>query len=158
MQKISEGNIVEKFESIYKNQGYHIDIQAIFEMLLNKAIEYDIPVEDMPENILIICDVEFDSCWIKGNNKACFEIVEKMYKKTKYKMPKLIFWNVAAGSSRNFHIKLNQQGVIFIFGNIPHVLNIMTNINNEDFNPETIMKSILNNERYSFDRIFNFLS
>lgn len=90
------------------------NIEAVFDELLETAIEHNAGQEDMPENILIISDMEFNYA-MQNPNARLFKQIEKKYKAEGYKLPKLIFWNV---NSRTNTIPLteNENGVILLSG------------------------------------------
>lgn len=88
------------------------NIEAVFDLILNTAIRYRHNAEDMPEKILIVSDGEWDSMAVV-NSQYCnsyshyrstreqkamssvFEIMEKRYAEAGYKLPHIVFWNVA---------------------------------------------------------------
>lgn len=90
------------------------NVEAVFDELLETAIEQNASQEDMPENILIISDMEFNYA-MQNPNARLFKQIEKKYRAEGYKLPKLIFWNV---NSRTNTIPLteNENGVILLSG------------------------------------------
>ena len=81
------------------------DIEKTFDMLLDTAIRNRCSQEDLPQNIIIISDMEFDRA--RGysyyndriNNASAETLMEGIARKWEnagYKMPHLIFWNVDA--------------------------------------------------------------
>ena len=98
--------------------GYNTNVAAVFRMLLNVAIENHCSQDEIPANIIIISDMEFDSC-VTGSRQieTLFESIEKEWRKAGYQMPKLIFWNVDA---RKNNIPMNDKnGVSFVSGFSP---------------------------------------
>ena len=128
------------------------NIQAVFSLILDVAIENEIPEEEMVKNILIISDMEFDHAqrgW--GNNsvltKPLFKNIEDLYNVVGYKLPRLIFWNV---NSRTGTIPLteNELGVVLVSGFSQNVLRmVMTN----KFDPYEVLVDMITNPRY--DRV-----
>lgn len=112
--------------------------------MLNRAKEYDVSIEDMPKFILIVSDMEFDSC-SSDNSLSNFENIRKQYQNAGYPMPTLIFWNV---DSRNNHtpVTINDRGVILISGCSPvimkYALTACTNLMD-------IVKNVTESDRYS---------
>lgn len=87
------------------------DIEKTFDMLLNIAIRNKCSQEDLPQNIIIISDMEFDRArgygqtydyathTYKTNNatpETLMEGIARKWENAGYEMPKLIFWNVDA--------------------------------------------------------------
>lgn len=87
------------------------DIEKTFDMLLDTAIRNGCSQEDLPQNIIIISDMEFDRArgygrtydWAtrtyKANNatpETLMEGIARKWRECGYQMPHLIFWNVDA--------------------------------------------------------------
>lgn len=87
------------------------NIEAAFDMLLNTAIKTNCSQDDLPQNILIISDMEFDSAtsnrWgyrsqrmehgiSMANAETVLEGIAKKWEAHGYELPRLIFWNVDA--------------------------------------------------------------
>lgn len=62
---------------------------------------------ELPANILILSDMEFDSCATTSNfgatgyrgrgiDKKLFAVIAKRYAKHGYKLPRLVFWNICS--------------------------------------------------------------
>ena len=94
------------------------NLQATFDLILNKANESKVPVDEMPTKLLIISDMEFDEA-ISGDTNLN-EIIKK-YEEYEYSMPEIIFWNVA-GRAGNVPAQKNQQNVGLVSGFSPSIL------------------------------------
>lgn len=88
----------DKVVNIYKtNLIENTNIEAVFDLILDTAIAAGASQEDLPENIIIISDMEFDLAVYSNQKINTNTLLENMYIKFKdynYTMPKLIFWNV----------------------------------------------------------------
>jgi len=51
-----------------KNLCENTNIKSVFDLILNLAIQNNVKQEDMPENIIVISDMEFDYCARFDNN------------------------------------------------------------------------------------------
>ena len=127
------------------------NIEAVFRLILNVAIDNDIPDEEMIKSILIISDMEFDSAqrgwgFRKSNvlTKPLFDKIKEDYDVVGYKLPKLIFWNV---NSRTKTIPLieNELGVTLVSGFSQNVLKMVMS---EKYNPYDVLIEMICNERY----------
>ena len=139
-------DFVDKVQRIWRtNLCENTNIEATFRMLLDTAIRNRCSQEDLPENIIVISDMEFDSArgWRNDNTKTLMEIIERTWNAAGYKMPKLIFWNVDA---RQNNIPMtNRDGISFISGFSPSIFQqVMSGKTAED-----LMYEVLNKERYS---------
>ena len=80
------------------------NIEATFDMLLDTAIANHCSQDELPQNIMVISDMEFDQGTSEGwgYNRTTFNaktVMEKMRIKWAnhgYRMPHLIYWNVQA--------------------------------------------------------------
>lgn len=114
-------------------------------MILKTAIKEKLSKEDLPKNILIISDMQFDAV----NNydiDSLFEIINKKYKKAGYEMPKLIFWNVNSYYDNTIPMKNNKNGLILLSG---YSTSLMQMVCSTELDPFKALKEILNNKRYS---------
>lgn len=97
--------------------GYNTNIEKVFDLVLNTAIRNKTPQNEMPENIIIISDMEFDTASGNVSRNTLFETIQKKYENFGYKLPKLVFWNVDA---RQNNIPMRTSGnVTFISGFSP---------------------------------------
>ena len=79
------------------NLCQNTNIEATFDMLLDTAIVNKCSQEDLPENIIIISDMEFDyGTAFYGNRKTLMEGIREKWARYGYRMPHLIYWNVQA--------------------------------------------------------------
>lgn len=137
------------------------DIEKTFDMLLNTAIQNRCSQSDLPENIIIISDMEFDRArgygrtydWTtrtyRENNTTPETLMEGITRKwaaNGYKMPNLIFWNVDA---RQDNIPMTvKHGISFVSGFSPSIFQqIMSGKTAID-----LMLEVLNQERYAVIR------
>ena len=104
-------DFVDKVQRIYsKNICENTNIEGAFDLLLRTALNHNCAQEDIPENVIVISDMEFDSCahpgyWRGGQNFTSFsranaetelERIARKWANWGYQMPNLIFWNVDA--------------------------------------------------------------
>lgn len=90
-------SFVDKIKYIINSPwGFNTNIEATFDLLLKTAKNHNLPQEEMPENIYIISDMEFDNASTDYNadKTALFEQIEDEWINNGYEMPHLIFWNV----------------------------------------------------------------
>ena len=134
------------------------DIEKTFDMLLDTAIRNRCSQADLPQNIIIISDMEFDQARGAGrtynwatrqyeyNNTTADTLMEGIAKKWAnygYQMPHLIFWNVDA---RQNNIPMLGNGPIsYVSGFSPSIFQtIMTGKTGYE-----LMMEKLDSERYA---------
>lgn len=77
------------------------NIEATFDMLLDTAIANNCSQDDLPQNIIVISDMEFDAgTGYYGrrsfDTKTLMERIREKWARHGYRMPHLIYWNVQA--------------------------------------------------------------
>ena len=132
-------HIVEK--SIIENTN----LERVFSLVLDAAVSHDLPKSEMPEAIVIISDMQFDSCVEDGNNPTAYEMITEMYNDAGYPVPKLVFWNVAQQNYGNLPVTQHKYGAVLVGGCKPGLFEqILSGKTPVDF-----MMQVLENERYS---------
>lgn len=134
------------------------DIEKTFDMLLDTAVRNRCSQADLPQNIIVISDMEFDAARGAGrvynwqtrkyeyndtNVDTLMERIAKKWAAAGYQMPHLIFWNVDA---RQNNIPMLGNGPIsYVSGFSPSIFQtIMTGKTGYD-----LMMEKLNSERYA---------
>lgn len=139
-----KGSFSERLTQLRKSPwGGSTNIQATFELLLNKAKKYNLSEEDMPSTLLIISDMEFNSA---GRGRTNLEAIREMYEKSGYSMPNLVFWNVR-GRMNNNPAKAGEIGIGLVSGASGNTVEAV--LQGEDFTPMGLMLRKLDSERYS---------
>ena len=139
--------------------GGSTNIEAAFDLMLKTAIDNGCSQDEIPQNLIIISDMEFDYCvtsdsasrnsWSCSHNvpgETLFETMSKKWRAYGYDMPRLIFWNVQA---RQNNIPMRDDGhVSYVSGFSPSIFEtIMTGKTGYD-----LMMEKLNNKRYDVIR------
>lgn len=124
------------------------NIEGVFDLLLNTAIINNCKQEDLPENIIIISDQEFDAArGYYGRNENTNTLMENIARKWQahgYNMPHLIYWNVQARQN-NIPQDLGCGLISYVSGMSPSIFEtIMTGKTGMDLCLEK-----LNSERYA---------
>lgn len=121
----------DKLDYLYDHSEVaNTNIRKVFQLILKTAIDNKLKQEELPKQILIISDMEFDEgADFEGNP---IEEAQKEFEKYGYKVPKLIFWNVNSRTNV-VPIKTNDLGVYLLSGFSPNVLNILSDGLNNQF-------------------------
>lgn len=143
LQRVVGQNLRDKISSIETAQwDMNTDLQAVFDLILNTALQNNTPKEELPETIYIISDMEFDSaCGTRTN----FEVIKEKYTNAGYKMPNLVFWNVDARSGNNLPVQIGENSVALVSGFSPVIFKMAV----ENKTPEQVMLDTINSERYA---------
>ena len=116
-------DFVDKVDRIYRtNLVDNTNIEATFDLLLDVAVTNKLPQDQIPQNVLIISDLEFDMArsGYRGDRapvETLMEGIEKKWSRYGYHFPNLIFWNVDA---RQNNIPMTMKnGISFVSGMSP---------------------------------------
>lgn len=119
------------------------DIYKVFKLILDTARSSHADQSDLPANILIISDMEFDSCAVNAN-KRLFDQIAAEYRHHGYRLPRLIFWNVNSRTN-TIPVKENQLGVALVSG---FSVNVVKMVLSDQLDPYQCLLAMLNTERY----------
>jgi hypothetical protein len=139
-------DFVDKISRIYRaNLCENTNIEATFNMILDTLIKNKCSKEDLPQNLIIISDMEFDF-QRDDYSTEIGTLMDKMAQKWLehgYILPHLIYWNVDA---RQNNIPMLGNGPIsYVSGFSPSIFQtIMTGKTGYD-----LMMEVLNKERYA---------
>ena len=94
-------DFVDKVRRIYQtNLCDNTNIEATFDLLLSTALANGCSQEDLPQNLIVISDMEFDAArgyyGRQTNSKTLMENIRNKWAAHGYRMPHLIYWNVDA--------------------------------------------------------------
>lgn len=120
------------------------NIEATFDLILRTAVNNKMSQEDMPKNILIISDMEFNSACYDRPNETLFTAIAKKYATYSYKLPRLIFFNVNSRTN-TIPVKENDLGVVLVSG---FSVNIVNMVMSNTLDPYECLLDVLNTERY----------
>lgn len=141
------------------------NIEAVFDLILETAIRHNMKQEDLPQNILILSDMEFDSCARAGlgteiitdwwgrrvarristrPDAKLFKTIAKKYAAHGYKLPRLVFWNICSRTG-TIPVKENDLGVALVSGFSPAIVKMVLSNSTDPF--ECLLEQ-LNSDRY----------
>ncbi len=143
--EIKGNNIREKLRYCSTfNEVANTNIEAVFKLILNTAVANRLPQSDLPEKLYIISYMEFDYC-AQNAQLSNFENAKRMFAMAGYKLPKVVFWNVAS-RNRQQPVTENEQGVALVSGCSPRIFSMVMN---GELSPYDFMLSVVNTERYA---------
>ena len=121
------------------------NIEATFNLILNTAIKGHMKQEEMPKNILIISDMEFDIATTGKVNQTLFDSISEKFEEHGYKIPRLVFWN-AASRTGTIPVKQNKLGVALVSGFSPNIVKMVLS---GELDPYKCLTDQLDSERYA---------
>ena len=152
-------SLKEKLEiMLAHNEVANTNIEAVFRLLLEMAVSGQVPAEELPKQVLIISDMEFDmaqgySSWrrVEGMqhfDEALFAQIAERYKSAGYTMPRLIFWNVC-GRTNTIPMVDNESGICLLSGFSQNAMKVAAQKEKKD--PYVSLLQLLDSPRY--DRV-----
>ena len=145
--EIKGNNIVEKMQYCESyDEVANTNIQKVFELILNTAKNNNLSQEELPEKLYIISDMEFDCC-TRDASLTNFEYAKKIFADAGYKLPEVVFWNVAS-RNRQQPVTKNEQGVALVSGCTPRLFSQILDGSLTALTPYEFMLEVLGSERY----------
>ena len=153
-------SLLDKIKVMYSHSEVaNTNIEAVYDLILQTAIDNNLKQEDIPANVLLVSDMEFDSMvnfngcsrYDSYNGKyyakqcALFEQIKKRYEAAGYVMPRTIFWNVGSRTG-TVPIQEHKTGTALVSGYSPAIAKMVFSAKTD---PYEVLLETLNSERYS---------
>lgn len=127
------------------------NIEAVFDLILKTAKENKLKQSQIPQTVLILSDMQFNSC-VRSNNsrygsvsKTLFDEIAGRYRKAGFKLPRLVFWNLMGRSNSTIPVIQNDMGVALVSGFSPAICKMVLSNKTDPY--EALLEQ-LNTERY----------
>ena len=127
------------------------DIEKVFDLILDTAVENHLRQDDIPSNILVCSDMEFDEatcsygCYDWGPvDEALFDTIRKRWESAGYKLPRLVFWNICSRTG-TIPVTENDLGVALVSGFSPNIADMVMS---GELDPYKCLVAKLTSERY----------
>ena len=149
--------LVEKLGVMYSHSEVSdTNIEAVFDLILETAVRNNLTQDDVPSNVLIVSDMEFnaaqgsygyyaDGSRYNASQNALFKSIERKWTAKGYKLPRLVFWNVASRTG-TIPLQQNDNGVALVSGYSPAVAGMVFSAK---LDPYEVLVDALNVERYA---------
>lgn len=126
------------------NRVASTNIEAVFDLILNAAINNNVKQEELATKLVIISDMEFNCC-VYNASQTNFNNAKRKFEEAGYKLPQLVFWNVAS-RNRQQPVTMNEEGVALVSGATPRLFSMIAH---GDISPYIFMIETVNSERYA---------
>lgn len=135
--------------------GGSTNIKGCFDMMLDIAVKNHCSQDELPQNLIVISDMEFDYCacsssredywgsYEKSFDETVFETIRKDWEAHGYKMPRLVFWNVDARQN-NIPMR-DEKNITFVSGMSPVIYEMLLS----GKTAQDLMYEKLNSQRYA---------
>lgn len=141
-----KGKLMDRFTQLQNAEwGMSTNLESVFNLVLNQAKKFNVPVTEMPTTILIMSDMEFNSA-VGRSSFSALDMIREKYESAGYPMPKLVFWNIQSRNAGNYPVQVTDEGTALISGFSPAILKSL--LTGEDMSPIAIMNKTVNSPRY----------
>ena len=124
------------------------NIEAVFDLILYTAQKNNMTQDEMPQNILITSDMEFNGCAVSNSgydlSPKLFKVIADKYAAAGYKLPRLVFWNINSRTG-TIPVKENELGVALVSGYSPAVMKMVLS---NSIDPMQCLLEQINSPRY----------
>ena len=140
-----KGDIAQKIGQISRSKwAMNTDLHAAFDKILSVAVKGNAPQSDMPAMLLILSDMQFDTC--VTHDDSALEMIQRKYEAAGYTMPSVVFWNLNAHD--NVPVKADKSGTALVSGFSPAILASLLGADPTEFTPEGMMMKAIMSYRY----------
>jgi len=144
-----KGTLSQKMEQMSRAEWeMNTNLHAAFDEILKIALRGRVSDEDMPDTLLILSDMQFDSC--TQYDDSAMQMIERKYATAGYNVPKIVFWNLSMQGKENGNtpVKFDKNGTAHVSGFSPSVMKSVLANDLEDYTPYNVMLKTLMNSRY----------
>ena len=143
------------------------DINAVFNLILERAVTSNIPPEQMIETLFIFSDMQFDmathsygpygASYFPGGPRPCsatetnFKVAQADFEEHGYKLPKIVFWNLREDDCDAVPVTHREEGTALVSGFSGQLLKLFMGgaAELDKFDPFTIMKEAISADKYN---------
>lgn len=155
--------------------GMNTDLNAVFTLILQRALASNIDPEQMIETLFIFSDMQFDNATtttvypdysgggedpygaMPADDKPSatetnFKVAQAEFAEHGYKLPKVVFWNLRGDADDTaVPVTHREEGTALVSGFSGHLLKLFMAGGDEldKFDPFTVMKAAISAEKYN---------
>ena len=138
-------SLAEKL-NVIPEEVANTNMEAVFDLILQTAVMNHLSQEDMPKNLIIITDMEFDQAAnYNGTFDTFYNMMKKKFEVMDYQLPNIVFWNADARQD-TFHATENVPYVQMVSGKASTVFADL--LQGKVHTPYELMVEVLSKPRY----------
>ena len=146
--QILKGSLSERYNQLRRAEwAMSTNIEAVFNLILDKAKASKVSQEEMPTMILILSDMEFNYAGGGSWNPTAQQMIETKYTQAGYAMPKVVYWNIQSRGDNNKPVQFDKNGTALVSGFSPSLLTSL--LAGKEMTPYSMMMSVIGSERYA---------
>jgi hypothetical protein len=140
------GTLSQRYNQMSKaNWQMSTNLQAAMTRILQLAKSKNVPQEEMPSALLILSDLQFNSC---RPDARALDMVRHDYEAAGYTPPAVVFWNINAHG--NVPVTFDDTGAALVSGFSPSIMKSVLAADFDNMTPEGIMRKTVMVDRYDF--------
>lgn len=141
------GSLKDRLDQMSKvSWGGSTNLHAAFEKILSIGLRGNVPDSEMPKNLLIFSDMQFNGC-VRYDDSA-LQMIRRKYEAAGYTMPRIVFWNLNDKGDKP--VRFNEHGVALVAGFSPSVMKSVLAADLEQYTPESVMLKTVMIDRYGW--------
>ena len=141
-----KGTIAQKVQQMKTSDwGMNTNLVKALEEVLYLAKSNQVPQEDMPKILLILSDMQFDSCC--RFDHTAMESINHRFLLAGYTTPQVVFWNLS--NHDNVPVKARENGAALVSGFSPSIVKSVLTTPRDGFTPVGVMMNTIMKDRYS---------
>lgn len=147
--QVPTGTLSDIYRKMMRDDwGRNTDFEKAYNLILDLAMKFNVPQENMPTMLLVLSDMQFDRSY--GGKKPHLEQIRILFEESGYTMPKLVFWNLD-GQHSGSPAMPSDNNVGMVSGFSPVIMRSVLSV--EDFTPISIMNKALENIILNYDNL-----
>lgn len=144
-QKIKGGTIRARLESLdHHDWSMSTDLDKAMGLILDTAVKNNVPQSDMPDFLLVMSDMEFNSGGYDRSTSVA-ERTKQAFEAAGYKLPNIVWWNIASRSDTT-PVRFNEKGMALVSGASPAIVKSLLG---GEVSPIAIMKRAVMVDKYN---------
>lgn len=145
---IVKGSLSERLNQVNRlSVGGSTNLQGVYELVLRQAKAHKVPESEMPTMFIIFSDMEFNQGTSGHANHTAQQMIEKMYTDAGYRVPKVVYWNLASRNDKNKPVQFDKANTALVSGFSPSLLSSV--LGGKDLSPLSMMMEVIGSDRYS---------
>ena len=148
--ELQRGTLSQRVAQLEKaHWQMNTNLHRAFDKILHVAVRGRVAAADMPEMLLILSDMQFDSC--TRYDDSAQQMIARKYAAAGYTVPLIVFWNLYTYGRDNTPVRFDDRGVCHVSGFSPAIMKAVLSVKElEDFTPFNVMVRTLLQERYDY--------
>jgi hypothetical protein len=147
--EVLKGTLSQRVAQLEKaHWQMNTNLHAAFEEILRVAVKGNVAQVDMPEILIVLSDMQFDSC--TRFDDSAQEMIRRKYEDAGYEVPKIVFWNLSSYGRDNTPVRFDDRGIAHVSGFSPAIMKSVLANDLEDYTPYNVMVKTLMDSRYDY--------